>query len=236
MDNLSAVDMISIPARVALGVYSAFLLFYFVPWNLKNIQTADEEEMEILEKYGKMDSHDEFSIVLTQLFAVFCIAVSLISVYKNSVVVCAPSKQFQNIYLYPLTVFTSIILAMLAHDKYNSIFFTHSNSIFLFAHPMLALVRGAIFYKLFFPKRKNGNKKLSSDKIDSLATTPVEVVSVTLIPQSMLSFAVETTQKIGFVFYWCVYALVAAVFYNELGKYIAQDHISVQSFMKFILV
>ncbi len=193
------------------------------------MERADDLEQTLTLNYGKLHSHDELGIALTQLYSFGCIVAALISIYKCSVITCAPTRQTYNIWLYPITILASLALALAANHNY-SINFKEAPHIFLFAHPVLAIFRGFIFYKIMFAKPR---AKVSSSK--NLAEDVVKI-SVPVVEQSFAASVVQISSKVGFLAYWCLYALTATVFYTEVGKYITEEHIDMATIMKFVLV
>jgi len=217
----------SIPARILMGFYAGFLLFYFVPWNLKNADEAASLEDTLRENYGTINALDELGISLTMLSSIACALFSLIAVYKCGIVICASSRHTTNIWLYPLSVILSVALAVVSHDKYYHNMFHSMDSIYLFAQPLLALLRGAIFYKILYTQAKQ-KIKAGEEKSTKLASVGVK--------PSVFSMITNITSKTGFVFYWIVYTFVGSFFYNEMVKYILEEHINMSTIMKLVLV
>lgn len=216
----------SIPARILMGFYAGFLLFYFVPWNLKNADQASALEDTLRENYGTINSLDELGIALTQLSSVACAIFSLISVYKCGVVIFASQRQTVNIWLYPLAVILSIGVSLLAHERYYHNMLHSMDSIYLFAQPLLALFRGFIFYKIVYAQAK---LKIKSDEEKTVSVTAKGTTSVVSMLRNLFS-------KSGFVLYWVMYIFVGSFFYNEMVKYILEEHISMSTVMKLVLV
>jgi len=215
----------SLPARLLLTFYMSFLFFYFIPWNLKNMDKASEMEMNLKEKYGQINSMDEMGLAITQLMALLCVIFSMISVYKCGMVTFASGRQTPKIWLYPITIILSILASMTSHDKYHHNMLTSSPSVALFAHPMLSVLRGVIFYQIIYTPPKT--KRASNDE------TKVTVVETA---QSTLSLLMQISSKFWFVAYWIVYIFVGSFFYNEMVRYIVEEHIDLKTVMKFILV
>jgi len=224
--------MLTIPARVLCGLYAGFLLTCFVPWNLHNMESADELETRIRIKYGQVHSHDELGFAMTHFYAIFCILASLIQVYKCGVIICASSRQLSSIWLYPLAIFASIGLSVFSHEKFHDNMMNSLPSFALFTQSALAVFRGFLFYQIFYSKAPVGG---SAKKVLSTADGKTLVSAEEATP-SLTWFLVELSSKLWFVGYWVIYALVAAAFYNELVRYIAEEHIDLATIMKFVLV
>jgi len=218
----------TIPARLVLISYATFLFFYFVPWNLKNMDKASELEFTLMRDYGSINPMDEMGLAVTQLFAFACVVFSLISVYKCLVIAFfAKKRQTVDIWLYPGTVLLSILTSLFSHDQFLHNMVNNSDSILMFVQPLLITLRGVIFYKILYTQYRP--KKVSNkDGLDKPAPEPPA--------RSTLSKLVEFTSKSWFFAYWLVYALVGSFFYNEMVKFIIEDHIDLNTIVKFILV
>jgi hypothetical protein len=212
----------SLPARMLLVFYMSFLFFYFIPWNLKNMDKASEMEINLKEKYGQINTMDEMSLAITQLMSLTCVIFSLISIYKCGVITVASGRQTPKIWLYPITVFLSIVASMHSHVNYHNHMLSSSHSLVLFAHPMLSVLRGVIFYNILYSPAKV--------KCASHEAPPADPT------QSTLSLLMEFSSKFWFIAYWIVYVFVGSFFYNEMVKYIVEEHIDLEAVMKFVLV
>jgi len=219
--------LLSLPARLLLLFYVGFLAFYFVPWNLKNIEKADDLEESLLLNYGMVHSYDNLEITITHLCSLVCILFSLVSIVKCSMLAFASSREITNIWIYPITIFLSIAMAVGLYDKFNGILMIPLSygSTLLCVHPMLAVVRGLVFHRVLLPKTLKENTKEGSEKHPVVKKDP-----------SYFSQCFKMSTTAWYFAYWFCYATVSSFFYNEIAKYILQEHISMKTIMNFILV
>jgi len=218
--------MCSLPARMLLVFYMSFLFFYFIPWNLKNMDKASEMEINLKEKYGEINSMDEMSLAITQLMALMCVIFSLISIYKCGVITFASGRQTPKIWLYPVTIILSIVASISSHHQFHHNMMSSVNSVALFAHPTLSVLRGVVFYQILYTPLKT--KRASNE--ETTKKLPIDPT------QSTLSMLMELSSKFWFIAYWICYVFIGSFFYNEMVKYIVEEHIDMQTIMKFILV
>jgi len=221
--------MISIPARLLLVFYSSFLILYFVPWNLKNIEKADSLEVELKKNYGQINALDEMEISLSQLFSFVCVVISLLSVVKCSYMAVAPTRFTSDVCLYPLTVFVSLVISLLTHETFpNSILYSSGgpSSWSLLIHPMLAISRGFLLHRVLF----------SHPVVPKVVTSEDLKKEITPSPVSTYSYLISLSAKSWFICYWCCYVVLGCFFYNEIVKYIVEEHIDLKTILNFILV
>jgi hypothetical protein len=192
---------------------------------------ASALEESLLENYGSINPMDEMGLAITQLFAFACVIFSLISVYKCLVVVFAPSKQTANIYLYPATVILSLITALLAHEKFLNNLVNSSHTLLDLAQPLLVTIRGVIFYKILYTSYNPKSVPIKEGKEGEVMKNQVVIPK-----QTTFSKLCEITSKTWFFGYWLVYALVGSFYYDEMVKYIIEEHVSVEAIVKFIFV
>jgi len=217
--------MISIPARLLLAFYAGFLVLYFVPWNLKNIEKADLLEVDLKKNYGQINALDEMEITLTQLFSFVCVVVSLLSAVKCGYMAVAPSRFNSDVCLYPLTVFVSIAVSVLTHETFPQSILYSTGSWSMLVQPILAVSRGFMLHRVLFSH--NVVPKLSSD--DNLKKEVVASVSAS-------TWLVHFFAKAWFFAYWACYVLLGSFFYNEIVKYVVEEHIDIKTIMNFVLV
>lgn len=218
--------MISIPARLVLCLYIGFLVFYFIPWNLRNIEKSDQLEMELKANFGQVNALDEMEITLSQLFSFVCVIISLLSAAKCGYVALAPSRFTSDVCLYPVAVLASIVVSVLTHETFpQSVLFT-SGSWTMLIQPILAIARGFLLHRVLFSHRP-AVKSVGSEDVKKEASHP---------PLSTFAFTVQVLAKLWFFAYWTCYVVLGCFFYNEIVKYVVEEHIDVKTFMTFILV
>jgi hypothetical protein len=219
--------MISIPARMLLVFYVTFLVFYFVPWNLKNIEKLDLLEVELKQNYGQINALDEMEITLSQLFSFICVVISLLSAAKSSYMAIAPARFDSNVCLYPLAVFVSIVVSVLTHETFPQSILYNSGSWSMLIQPLLAVSRGFIFYRVLFSAPRTIIKASSEEELKKAS-----------IPPKLTTFAyfLRLSANVWFFTYWSAYVILGCFFYNEIVKYIVEEHIDLKTIMNFILV
>jgi hypothetical protein len=214
-----------------------------MPWCIKNIDQAESYQASIKLMYGQIHSHDELGCALTQILSLFCIVMSVISIYKCTVIAMASERHLISICLYSASLIASITFSLFTYENFNGQLLGQKESMILFAQPVLALIRAVIFYKVYFNKHvalPRPLKVAAAVAAELSHTTHVtestDTVKVVPGKQSLFSLILEVTHKGWFIGYWFVYALVACIFYNEVVKYIAEEHMTLENIMKFVLV
>ncbi len=229
--------MMSIPARLLLTFYIGFLIFYFIPWNLKNIEKADDIEENLLLHYGMVGSHDTLEITLIQLYALFNIIFSILSIIKCFMIAIASTKEVSNIWIYPITIFLSITMSLILHDKFINALFnnnhssaintsTYYDSTLFTIHPILAVIRGIVFHSILYPK-----------PIQDVVKKGIEKPIINIVKDvSLLLKCYKMSTTFWFFTYWLCYIVMSSLFYNEIVKYILEEHINMSTIINFVLV
>lgn len=218
--------MISIPARLVLCLYIAFLVFYFIPWNLKNIEKSDVVEMELKATFGQVNALDEMEITLSQLFSFVCVIISFLSAAKCTYVALAPTKFTSDVCLYPMAVLASIAVSLFTHEAFPQSILNNGGSWAMLIQPILAVSRGFLFHRVLF-SHQPVMKSMDHEDLKKQAVHP---------PLSTFAFTVQVLAKMWFFAYWACYVVLGCFFYNEIVKYVVEEHIDLKTIMTFILV
>ena len=218
--------MISIPARLVLCLYIAFLVFYFIPWNLKNIEKSDQLEMDLKANFGQVNALDEMEITLSQLFSFVCVIISLLSAAKCTYMALAPSRFTSDVCLYPLTVLASIVASVFTHETFPQSVMYSGGSWTMVLQPILAIARGFILHRVLF-SRRSSVKSVDTEGLQKETVHP---------PLSAFAYSVQVLAKLWFFTYWSCYVILGCFFYNEIVKYVVEEHIDLKTIMTFILV
>jgi len=195
----------SLLARALLVIYAVFLLFYFVPWNFKQVDEAEELE-KFLKQRGNIHSLDELSIGLTGLFAFSFVICSLISVYKIAALIFASNLHSKNVADYCCTLVLSVVLSLACHEKsllsiQNTINVSRTVSgcislCLCFAQVACSFTRGAILYQIL-----DTSKHVRATNDTMLKTVYATIRDINIFVTS---------------FWWFCSVFYGVVYYNEV--------------------